>query len=522
MTRALAIAAAVLAIVAGSFLALGSGPASGPGDEIRAAAVFDTARGLVPGQQVKIAGAVVGKVQRVSVTHDAAPGPKARVELRIDGRFAPLRADASCAILPEGLISENYVECVPGSSPAPLRAGEGGLPEIPLAQTTVPTSLQDLLNAFSLPVDDRIRAIIDELGLATAGRGEDLDALLRRANPALQQTQRVLDIVDGQRARIGEAVTQTDAVLSSLGGREGDVRRFVRESAALTRTTAAHREGLGAAVRDLPPMLAAVRPGLRTLRRTARQATPLLRDLRTSAAPLRTLTARVPSFVAEGRPAVRALASAAAGGRSATRAARPVVRALRTAAAAAQRLAPDLDVLLRSTRDSGGFEGLLRAFYSTAVSMSAYDDISHIVGLAVSVFPQCMADPSTRGCNHNYYAPGKGTIPVNSPDCPAHGGATWDAPTTCVANPVRAKRRAPRPTTRVRPPRPAIRAPEDAPRRGGGGQRPSAGSRPPVVRLPELPSLPGLPKELPVPSLPGVDAPGLPDMLPLLDYLLAP
>jgi virulence factor Mce-like protein len=510
--RVLLITGAMLALVGGAFAALGSGPAGDGDGDYRVAAIFDTARGLVPGQQVKVAGAVVGRVERVKVI----PGPKARVELSVQRRFAPFGTDATCTILPEGLISENYVECVPGRRDAPLRPAGDDLPTVPLAQTTVPTSLQDLLNAFSLPVDDRIRAIINELGIATAGRGEDLNALLRRANPALAQTQRVLGILEAQRTEIRDAVTHTDRVLHAVGDREDDLRGFLRHATDVAETTAAHRDQLGAAVRALPPALAAVRPGLRALRRTARRATPLLRDLRRVAPELQTLNRRSGPFVRDGTPAVRSLASTARTGMTTVRAARPVVRTLADTAAAMARTAPDLDVLLRSTRDTGGFEALLRAFYSTAVSMSAYDDISHIVGLAVSVFPQCIVAPTTRACNHNYGAPGNGTIPVNSPDCGPRGGATWDPPTTCAANPVAVRRGTKRHAKAPSRPRPS------SGNGGAGGFTPLRPATRPPVTLPRIPALPGLPRELPIPRLPPItDLPGLPDgTSALLDYLL--
>ena len=55
-----------------------------------------------------------GRVERI----DLAPGPKARMELSVERRFAPFRADARCSIRPEGLISENFVQCDPGSPDA--------------------------------------------------------------------------------------------------------------------------------------------------------------------------------------------------------------------------------------------------------------------------------------------------------------------------------------------------------------------------------------------------------------------
>jgi ABC-type transporter Mla subunit MlaD len=107
----------------------------GPGS-YRVAAIFDTAKGLVPGQQVKIAGAVVGEIDSVHVV----PGPRARIVMDLDRKFEPFRRDARCRILPEGLISENFVDCNPGTPAAgPLAAAAGAVPTLPVSRTAVPT-----------------------------------------------------------------------------------------------------------------------------------------------------------------------------------------------------------------------------------------------------------------------------------------------------------------------------------------------------------------------------------------------
>src|SRR5215212_9814957 len=68
--------------------------------------VFDTAKGIVPGQLVKVAGTRVGTVEDVNLT----PDRKARLSLSMTSGPKPFRSDASCQILPEGFISENFVE----------------------------------------------------------------------------------------------------------------------------------------------------------------------------------------------------------------------------------------------------------------------------------------------------------------------------------------------------------------------------------------------------------------------------
>jgi virulence factor Mce-like protein len=399
---------------------------SSGGSSYRFAAVFDTAKGIVAGQQVKVAGAVVGTVDSVEL----APGPKARIVMSIEGRFATFRQDASCSILPEGLISENYVQCDPGRASVPLTRSTG-LPTVPLAHTSVPASLQDVLNVFSLPTDERLRVLISELGIATSGRGQDLNALLRRANPALVQSQRVLAIVDAQRRQLATAVAQTDGVLGQLARRQDQVRAFVDRASAVAQTTAQHQQALGEAVRRLPAMLAAVKPGLRSLDRAAANATPLLDELRASAPGLLTLTRILPSFSRAGLPALRTLGAAARAGTPAVRLATPIISRLLSASVLLRTLATGLDRLLVSSRGAGAIEGVLRVAYAFAVNTALYDSVSHILTFIVAFDPTCIAGQQAgfdvTGCSHKYTAAGQGQLPVNEPSCGPRDGSWYDA-----------------------------------------------------------------------------------------------
>jgi virulence factor Mce-like protein len=406
--RALAAAAVivVLVVVAMAFR-------STPADEYRVDVIFDTAKGIVPGQLVKIAGARVGKVDAVELV----PGPRAKVGLRIARRFEPFRSDARCQILPEGFISENYVECDPGSSVRPLATPQGGAgsPTVPVEQTAVPVSLQDVINVFSLPVDQRIRTMITTLGLGTAGRGGDLNAILRRANPALTEAGRALGILRDQRRELGDAVTQTDSVLERLAARRQDVGRFVSRAESVTAVTAAHQDDLQETIRRLPPLLTSADDGLRALRRAASSGVPVLRQVRGAAPALTDVTTSLPAFARFGLPAVRELGSAAARGRRAVRSARPVVSSLRRFAQSSGPTMANAARLFDSLAKQGGIEAVLRWTYQLATMSSGYDKVSHYVGVYINVYAQCLMNLKARGCSHAYKDEGNGTIPTNAP-----------------------------------------------------------------------------------------------------------
>lgn len=407
--RARALTVLILAVLVLAVVAL---VGSSGGGSYRAAAVFDSAEGMVPGQLVKIAGARVGTVTAVKLL----PGPHALIEFSVDRRFGPFHADASCQILPEGLISENYVQCDPGSAGQPPLQGSAGasVPTVPLARTTVPVSLQDVLNIFSLPVDERLSVLINELGIGTAGQGTDINAILRRANPALTQTDGVLTILDSQNQQLGDAVGDMRTVLGSLAQHNRDVRAFVDQGAVVATTTAQHQTALAESVARLPPLLTQLHTNLGPLNEVAEDGGPLLQDLQAAAPGLLTLTRTLPAFADAGLPALNALGHAAAKGTVAVKAASPVVHQLSRLAAVAPQVLTLADELLVSARDSGAFEGALRLLYSLSTDSAAYDSISHFVTALIIPFPTCLADAATPGCSHAYDAPGQGSVPINT------------------------------------------------------------------------------------------------------------
>ena len=89
-------------------------------------AIFDNAGFIIPGEDVKIAGVKVGKVESLDVTEDF----KAVIVLEItEPGYQDFRRDASCIVRPQNLIGERFVECKPTQArSAELRAAAGAEP----------------------------------------------------------------------------------------------------------------------------------------------------------------------------------------------------------------------------------------------------------------------------------------------------------------------------------------------------------------------------------------------------------
>jgi virulence factor Mce-like protein len=422
MRRALLLGALIAAAVVAGIVIVGPGTSSG----YRFDAIFDTAQGMVAGQDVKVAGVRVGTIVGVHLTSDL----KARMELQIDRRFAPFHDDASCRILPEGLISENYVECEPGTSTAPsLALGAGGVPTVPVTRTAEPVTLQQLLNIFASPTSDRLALMLNDLGVATAGQGENINAILRRANPALAQARRVLTIIDAQRRQIATAVGQSDQVLTQLAAGKTKVRSFVDNAATTAETTAAHRTALAASVQRLPALLTGIRRSFPALNDFSASATPLLSDLRAAAPSLTTLTTALPRFITAAAPAIRALGPAAAVGIAAAHTAGPVVADLNVFASRAGPAAKLLDQLLISLRDRGAIESILDFVYGLSVAGGTYDSLAHMATIDLLV-PPCLSNQAAAGCDANFHRPA-----ATAPSATATASARASTAATAAGDP---------------------------------------------------------------------------------------
>jgi virulence factor Mce-like protein len=415
---------ASLLAIAGVAAGLGLASSGARGDSsFRVDAIFDTAKGIIPGQLVKIAGARVGQIQDVTLT----PDYKARIELSVDSRFAPFRSDASCQIKPEGLTAENFVQCDPGTPAGQVLRGHGGhAPTVTVEHTSVPVNLTDLFNIGTVPVRQRLRIVLDELGIGLAGRGEELNAIIRRANPTLADARKAIAILNRQRSELTATVDATDRIVAQLAARRGDVQTFVDRAAHVTVQTADHRSELAEAIRRLPGLLAVTRPALQRLDELSVNGTPVVNDLRASAPSFNRLTADLGPFARAALPALKQLGATAVIGRKTLIDAQPLAAELRRYARDSKATARVVSQVFANLRDRGFVESLLSFVYYGAAATSRFDVTGHIlpahlIGSNCSTF----ATAPVAGCSANFHitsVPGAGrSAPQQSAtQAPAH------------------------------------------------------------------------------------------------------
>lgn len=397
-----------LAVVAAAGSLVGCGGGSGaPSGQTRVDALFDNASFVNNGQEVRIAGARVGTVQGVELTADR----RARVEMTIDSAFAPFRRDASCTILPQGLIGEKFVECDGGTNGAPVLAGDGDdVPTVPLKNNESPVDLDLVVAMLGEPTNVRLQLLFNELGITTATRGADISAAIRRANPALRAIRDTLDVVSKDRAALGRVVEAADTVAAELDRRKDDLAGVFDSGAKVLETTSDERVALDRALATLPSSLSALRPALTELRSLSRDATPTVRALRAAAPSLRTLAGNIEPLSDSARPTLRTLASAARTGIPVIKRTAPQMARLRRTTAALVPNVPLAADLGTSLVDNAFPENFLGGFfYNAALSTSRFDDVSHILPAHLNLGP-CMfpATAVQSGCSARFADDGTG------------------------------------------------------------------------------------------------------------------
>ena len=196
-------------------------------------------------------------------------------------------------------------------------SGFGRNDTVPVSQTqsTIP---QDLLqDVMRRPYRERLRLIINELGTGLAGRPQDLNAVIHRADPALQQTSRVLKILGNQNKVIQNFIVNSDTVMRQLAARKHDVARFIVEADKTSSITASREQAFQAQWHKLPAFLAGLQPTMAKLGNLADQQTPLLSDLHRAAPDLNTFFKRLGPFSEASRPAFKSLGQTSLVGRKA-------------------------------------------------------------------------------------------------------------------------------------------------------------------------------------------------------------
>lgn len=395
---------AITLIVAAAFAVVATGSSGGGGDPYDVRAIFDDASFAVPGEQVRVAGAPVGSIASLGVT----ASKKAAVTLEIDdARFSPFHADATCAIRPQSLIGEMYVDCNPGTAAAPklqrITSGPGaGAYYLPVTRTHSPVDFDIVQNIYQEPVAQRLAIILNELGTGLAARGSDLNAVIRRADPALGNTDQVLKILAGQNHQLAKLATDSAAVLTPLAQQRRALADFIVQADTTATASAARASDISRSIQLLPSFLRQLRPLMADLGTLADQGTPLASELRTSASALGREFTELTPFANSARKSLIDLGSAAAKAQSPLIATIPLAQRLNRLGTQAAPAAGMLDRLTASLDKTGAIGQLMALLFYGTTATNGFDSLGHYVrdellvsdctGYATTPVPGCSAN----------------------------------------------------------------------------------------------------------------------------------
>jgi phospholipid/cholesterol/gamma-HCH transport system substrate-binding protein len=390
-------------------------------------AFFDNGSFMVKGEQVRVAGANVGEIESVDVSQpgeidsyehgkaEAVPG-KAVIVMNIeDPGFQDFRQDATCLIRPQSLIGEKYLDCrptlprAPGSKPAaPLRKiGEGqpGAGELLLPVENNSASVDpDLINDIhSLPYAQRFRLIFNELGATLAGRGSDIAAAVKRANPDLRDADRLLQILHQQRDELAQLASNSEQVTRPLAEQRQHVAGFLANAGAAGQATAERGAELEESLSKFPQFLREFRTTMGNLKTFSDAGTPVFENLDRATPALTEATRNLGPFTAASTVALKSLGNAGEASGPTFRAADPVVKKARNLARTGVSPTNELAKFLVSTQKTGGFDNLVDLIYNGTGATNEFDKYGHLIRSLVKLTdcPYYVTQPRS-GCKATF------------------------------------------------------------------------------------------------------------------------
>src|SRR5512141_1157712 len=180
---------------------------------------FDSAAGLEPKSDVKMAGVPIGKVEEIQLV-----GNRARLVLRIhEGIRIPL--DSVATIQTQGLLGEKYVEINPGRD-VQRNLPAGGQ----VANTISPTNLDEMVRKLSAIGDD-VKKFTESLS-ATFGTEEGKKALADILRDVRETTASLRVVVQGNEQRFGRILANIDRLSADLSDISAANKQDVRATIA--------------------------------------------------------------------------------------------------------------------------------------------------------------------------------------------------------------------------------------------------------------------------------------------------
>ncbi|MFF2082942.1 MCE family protein [Nocardia sp. NPDC058176] len=243
-----------------------------PGETTSYSAVFTDVLGLRVGDDVRMAGVRVGRIDKIDFTENYA----AQVDFQIEAR-QQLTDSTKALVRYQNLIGQRYLALAPGT-------GEGAVippgSRIPLDRTEPSFDVSSLLSGFeplfSVLQPDQINSLSETLIQALQGNEVSLSALITQAAQ--------LASTFGERDQIlGDVLSNLSSVLAGLANRSGELETLITQTRSLMDGLYAEGESLKSSVErvagatdSLVSLIGAVKPGMAQAQSNATTAVMML------------------------------------------------------------------------------------------------------------------------------------------------------------------------------------------------------------------------------------------------------
>jgi virulence factor Mce-like protein len=202
----------------------------------RVNAVFKTGAELVAGDDVSMSGLRVGKIERLTPMAGTV-----EVSMLLHQDFTPVFKDARAVIRQKNLLGEAYVELNRGDASQGAIAQGGTIDQ---DHTLTPVEVDEVLNALDPQVRDRLNLVINTLGQATAGRGQDMNAAAADLSSVLIDLQALAHTLASNSDHLDALIADLRKVMETLAAWHADFRALITDWDHVMATLASREQNL--------------------------------------------------------------------------------------------------------------------------------------------------------------------------------------------------------------------------------------------------------------------------------------
>ena len=256
-------------------------------------AELPNAANLVTGNEIRVGGARVGVIKSIDAKPNPDGKPTAVLDMKLDQALRPLSIDSTFVVRSKSALGLKYVELTLGNPDSP--GYEAGA-TVPVKQfRPEPVEIDDVLNTFNEKARLGSQRSLTGFGTGLAGRGQDLNTLIREVRPLLDNLEPVASNLADQQTQLARffrelgdtaseiaPVAQLQADLfgnmattfGALAGVAPQLQEFISESPPTLQTGITEFPRQRPFLRNSAAFFRELQPGVATLPATA----PVLAD----------------------------------------------------------------------------------------------------------------------------------------------------------------------------------------------------------------------------------------------------